>query len=122
MPTVLTQGAVDEGFLHAEANGGISRDVITLAAGTYISGSVVISDEAGNYALATQALVDADVDGDAKYAVVCRNVTGAAAFKAAAIVRDASVKSSELVTGSGLTVAEAAPLLAKEHLIVRETR
>lgn len=122
MPTVLTQGAADEGFLHGEETSGRSRDVITLVAGTYVSGSVVVSDEAGNYALATQALVDADVDGDAKYAIVCRNVTGAAPFKAAAIVRDASVKSSELITGTGLTVAEATPLLAKEHVIVRETR
>ena len=121
MPSVLTQGAVDEGFLHAEAVGGISRDVVTLAAGTYASGSVVISDEAGNYALATQALVDADVDADAKYAVVCRNVTGTAAFKAAVVARHASVKSSELVTGTGLTVAEATPLLAKTDIIVRET-
>ncbi len=120
MPTVLTQGPADEGFLHREADGGISRDVITLVAGTYASGSVVISDEGGNYALATQALVDADVDGDAKYGIVCRNVTGAAAFKATAITRHASVKSSELITGAGLTVAEATPLLAKEHVIVRE--
>lgn len=122
MPSVLTQGALDEAFLHREAEGGISRDVVTLVAGTYASGSVVISDEGGNYALATQALVDADVDGDAKFGIVCRNVTGTAAFKATAIVRHASVKSSELVTGTGLTVAEAAPLLAKEHVIVRETR
>ncbi|MDX0165772.1 hypothetical protein GOC43_28745 [Sinorhizobium meliloti] len=122
MPTVLTQGAVDEGFLHGDERSGRSRDVITLVAGTYVSGSVVISDEGGNYTLATQALVDADVDGDAKYGIVCRNVSGAAAFKAAAIVREASVKSSELVTGAGLTVAEAAPLLAKTFIIVRETR
>lgn len=121
MPTVLTQGALDEGFLHREAEGGISRDVVTLAAGTYVSGSVVISD-GGNFALATQALVDADVDGNAKYGIVCRNVTGTAAFKAAAITRIASVKSSELITGAGLTVAEATPLLAKTHIIVRETR
>ncbi len=122
MPTVLTQGAADEAFLHGEADHGISRDVVTLVAGTYASGSVVISDEGGNYALATQALVDADVDGDAKYAIVARNVTGAAAFKATAIARHASVKSSELVTGAGLTVAEATPLLAKTFIVVRETR
>lgn len=121
MPSVLTQGALDEAFLHGEETSGRSRDVITLAAGTYASGSVVISDEGGNYALATQALVDADVDGDAKYAIVCRNVTGTAAFKASAIVREASVKSSELVTGAGLTVAEATPLLGTTFIIVRET-
>lgn len=121
MPSVLTQGALDEAFIHGEETSGRSRDVITLAAGTYVSGSVVISDEGGTYALATQALVDADVDGDAKYAVVARNVTGAAAFKAAAIVREASVKSSELVTGAGLTVVEATPLLAKTFIVVRET-
>jgi hypothetical protein len=121
MPSVLTQGAADEAFLHGEETSGRSRDVITLAAGTYVSGSVVISDEAGNYALATQALVDADVDGDAKYAIVCRNVAGTAGFKATGVVREASVKSSELVTGAGLTVAEAMPLLAKTFIIVRET-
>jgi hypothetical protein len=112
---------LDEAFLHGEETSGRSRDVITLAAGTYVSGSVVISDEAGNYALATQALVDADVDGDAKYAIVCRNVAGTAGFKATGVVREASVKSSELVTGAGLTVAEAMPLLAKTFIIVRET-
>ncbi len=119
MPTVLTQGAADEAFLHRDEDGGRSRDVITLAAGTYASGSIVISD-GGNYQLATQALVDADVDGNAKYGIVCRNVTGTAAFKAAAIVREASVKSGELITGAGLTVAEAAPLLAKTFVIVRD--
>lgn len=121
MASVLTQGAINEAFLHDEERAGRSAEVITLAAGTYASGSVVISDEGGNYQLATQALVDADVDGDAKYAIVRRNVSGNAAFKAAAIVREASVKSSELVTGAGLTVAEAAPLLAKTFIIVRET-
>ncbi|MEF3134614.1 head decoration protein [Rhizobium sp. 268] len=121
MPYVLTQGAADEAFLHGDERSGRSRDIVTLAAGTYASGSVVISD-GGNYQLATQALVDADVDGNAKYGIVCRNVSGSAPFKAAAVVREASVKSSELVTGAGLTVAEVAPLLAKAHVIVRETR
>jgi hypothetical protein len=118
MPSVLIQRPSDEGFLHQEANGGISRDEITLAAGTYDSGSVVISD-GGNYQLATQALVDADVDGNAKFAIVCRFTSSTAPVKAAGITRHASVKSSELITGAGLTVAEATPLLAKEHVIVR---
>jgi len=119
MATVLTQGAADEGFLHQEANGGISREAVTLAAGTYAAGSVVIST-GGSYQLATQALVDADEDGVATYAVVCRNASEAAAFEAAVIARHASVKSSELVTGTGLTVAEAKPLLAKTDIIVRD--
>lgn len=119
MATVLTQGKVDEGFLVGELNADMSRETVTLAAGTYQSGSVVVSDEGGNYALATQALVDADVDGDAKYAVVARNCSGTAAFPAAVIADTAAVKDSELVLGSGLTVAEVKPLLAKSKIKVR---
>lgn len=119
MATVLTQGKADEGFIVGEANSGMSRETVTLAAGTYESGSVVVSDEGGNYALATQALVDADVDGDATYAVVARNCSGTAAFKAAVIADHAAVKDSELVLGTGLTVAEVKPLLAKSYIKVR---
>ncbi|OCW56285.1 head decoration protein [Hoeflea olei] len=119
MATVLTQGKVDEGFLIGELNTRMSRETVTLAAGTYASGSVVISDEGGNYALATQALVDADVDGDATYAIVARNCSGTEAFPAAVIADTAAVKDSELVLGSGLTVAEVKPLLAKSKIKVR---
>ena len=117
MATVLTQRPADEGFLIAEANGGISREVINLAAGDYDAGSVVISD-GGNYALATQALVDADVDHNAKYAIVLRRTSSTAVVRAAVIARHARVKDSELITGAGLTVAEAEPLLAKTQIIL----
>lgn len=119
MATVLTQGKVDEGFIVGQSNHGMSRETVKLAAGSYAPGSVVMSDEGGNYALATQTLVDADVDGDATYAVVLRACSGTSAFDAAVLADVAAVKDTELVLGAGLTVAEVKPLLAKSKIKIR---
>ncbi|RVG70902.1 head decoration protein [Sinorhizobium meliloti] len=122
MATVLIQGAADEGFLLGDLLG-VSRETVSLKAGSvYEPGTVVISNGA-TYETATQALVDGAVDGVTKYGIVCRNTNATSGVRKAAIIaRIAAVKSSELILGEGLTVAEVSALLAKEHVIVRDAK
>lgn len=122
MATVLIQGAADEGFLLGDLLG-VSRETVSLKAGSvYEPGTVVISNGA-TYEIATQALVDAAVDGVTKYGIVCRNTNATGGVRKAAIIaRIAAVKSSELILGAGLTVAEVSTLLEKEHVIVRNAQ
>ena len=100
----LIERARNEGFLLEEANGGISRDVVTLASGLdYTSGSVVINvGGAPTWSLVTAAALEAAAgDPDAeppvaaqevKVGIVCRHTdASAAAHKAAIIARHAEV-------------------------------
>ncbi|MBY5684832.1 head decoration protein [Rhizobium leguminosarum] len=108
----------DEEFLFTEANGTLSRATITLeqSARVYQPGDIVILIS-GTYVLATNALVDANVDADVSIVARRTNAT-AKDTKAAAIVRDAEVKAGYLTFGASTVLADLSPSLAEKNIIV----
>lgn len=115
---VLTEKARDEGFLLAEANGGMSRKEIVLESGSFYEAGSVVIEVAGTYTLATKAAVEAEDAGEV--AVVARNTNATTVdTKAAGIVYHAAVRDVDLIFGAATTLADVTPALAKQFIDVR---
>lgn len=112
--TTLVQSRRDAAFLATEANGHLSREVVTLAGGAaYPSGAVLsATGVGGTYALA---------DVDATAAVVLLNATDATdgPVQATVIARDAEVKSGLIEGEVGTTSADLANALGANGIVIR---
>ena len=119
---MVQQGNYAGEFLVSEANGRLSRDTVTIAAGQGKLHAVTVPAKLAA-GVAYVAYDNAGTDGsETAAAILYAGVDATAAVKATAIVRLAEVNANALVWASGLTDADkttAAADLAASFLIVR---
>lgn len=120
------QTAPAEAFVLSEANGGRSRDEITLKqdAAPYLPGALVVAepDVNGNpSSVYVPATAESLTITTVKLAIVLRFKDATAGnVRAAGFVRDGQVKGQELVLYDGLTINDVDDMLAEQGIIVRD--